>query len=294
MRALMPVALGRAQARVSVAQAVQDAGIRASVALPLVDGFDPDQSDALRADADGSLDGLEDAGQTASHAECGHSGTTLSAGESHLSADPGFSPPGSDSGFPAGREVPTTCSTWRTWLRRAHSAEVRLSEALLASLSPVTRVPPLGRQSLMRWSGRSSSLAALEATRWTQSGAPGRVRCELRRGLRRELRRQWSKVTAARRTWCSAACRLPARRWPRTPPCPSPVLQRRPPRARLAIADDLRVACAPRHRSSEQLRAGRSPRRRRCRRRPAAPGRARRTGSSPAPAAGRRGSRQYG
>jgi hypothetical protein len=223
----------------------------------------------------------------------GHSGTTLSAGESHLSADPGFSPPGSDSVFPAGREVQRTCSTWHTWLRRAHSAEVRLSEALLASLSPVTRVPPLGRQSLMRWSGRSSSLAALEATRWTQSGTPGRVRCELRRGLRRELRRQWSKVTAARRTWCSAACRLPARRWPRTPLCPSPVRQRRPPRARLSIADDLRVACAPRPRSSEHLRAGRSPRRRRCRRPPPAPGRARRTGSSPAPAAGRRGSRQY-
>jgi 5-methylthioadenosine/S-adenosylhomocysteine deaminase len=46
----------------AVARAVQDAGIRASVALPLVDGLDPDKSDALRADAERSLDGLADAG----------------------------------------------------------------------------------------------------------------------------------------------------------------------------------------------------------------------------------------
>jgi 5-methylthioadenosine/S-adenosylhomocysteine deaminase len=49
----------------AVARAVQDAGIRASVALPLVDGLDPDKSDALRADADRSLDGLADAGPLA-------------------------------------------------------------------------------------------------------------------------------------------------------------------------------------------------------------------------------------
>jgi 5-methylthioadenosine/S-adenosylhomocysteine deaminase len=46
----------------AVARAVQDAGIRASVALPLVDGLDADKSDALRADAERSLDALADAG----------------------------------------------------------------------------------------------------------------------------------------------------------------------------------------------------------------------------------------
>jgi 5-methylthioadenosine/S-adenosylhomocysteine deaminase len=46
----------------AVARAVQDSGIRASVALPLVDGLDPDKSDALRADAERSLDALADAG----------------------------------------------------------------------------------------------------------------------------------------------------------------------------------------------------------------------------------------
>jgi 5-methylthioadenosine/S-adenosylhomocysteine deaminase len=42
----------------AVARAVRDAGMRASVALPLVDGLDPDKSDALRADAERSLDAL--------------------------------------------------------------------------------------------------------------------------------------------------------------------------------------------------------------------------------------------
>ena len=46
----------------AVARAVQDAGIRASVALPLVDGLDSDKSDALRVDAERSLDALADAG----------------------------------------------------------------------------------------------------------------------------------------------------------------------------------------------------------------------------------------
>ena len=46
----------------AVARAVQDAGIRASVALPLVDGLDAAKSDALRADAERSLDALADAG----------------------------------------------------------------------------------------------------------------------------------------------------------------------------------------------------------------------------------------
>ena len=46
----------------AVARAVEDAGIRASVALPLVDGLDADKSDALRADAERSLDALADAG----------------------------------------------------------------------------------------------------------------------------------------------------------------------------------------------------------------------------------------
>ncbi len=46
----------------AVARGVQDAGIRASVALPLVDGLDAGKSDALRAAAARSLDALADAG----------------------------------------------------------------------------------------------------------------------------------------------------------------------------------------------------------------------------------------
>jgi 5-methylthioadenosine/S-adenosylhomocysteine deaminase len=46
----------------AVARAVRDAGVRAAVALPLVDGLDPDKSDALRADAERSLEALVDAG----------------------------------------------------------------------------------------------------------------------------------------------------------------------------------------------------------------------------------------
>jgi 5-methylthioadenosine/S-adenosylhomocysteine deaminase len=46
----------------AVARAVGDAGVRASVALPLVDGLDESKSDALRADAERSLDALADAG----------------------------------------------------------------------------------------------------------------------------------------------------------------------------------------------------------------------------------------
>jgi 5-methylthioadenosine/S-adenosylhomocysteine deaminase len=46
----------------AVARAVQDAGVRAAVALPLVDGLAPDKSDALRAEAEQSLDALVDAG----------------------------------------------------------------------------------------------------------------------------------------------------------------------------------------------------------------------------------------
>jgi 5-methylthioadenosine/S-adenosylhomocysteine deaminase len=42
----------------AVAHAVRDAGLRAAVALPLVDGLDPDKSDALRAEAERSLDAL--------------------------------------------------------------------------------------------------------------------------------------------------------------------------------------------------------------------------------------------
>ena len=42
----------------AVARAVQESGIRAAVAMPLVDGLDPDKSDALRADAERSLDAL--------------------------------------------------------------------------------------------------------------------------------------------------------------------------------------------------------------------------------------------
>ena len=46
----------------AVARAVDDAGIQASVALPLVDGLDAGKSDALRADAERSLDALAGAG----------------------------------------------------------------------------------------------------------------------------------------------------------------------------------------------------------------------------------------
>ncbi|HEV3135021.1 MAG TPA: amidohydrolase [Acidimicrobiia bacterium] len=46
----------------AVARAVQESGIRAAVAMPLVDGLDPDKSDALRADAERSLDALAGAG----------------------------------------------------------------------------------------------------------------------------------------------------------------------------------------------------------------------------------------
>jgi 5-methylthioadenosine/S-adenosylhomocysteine deaminase len=46
----------------AVARAVEDAGIRASVALPLVDGLDPGKSDALRSEAERTLDALADAG----------------------------------------------------------------------------------------------------------------------------------------------------------------------------------------------------------------------------------------
>ena len=46
----------------AVARAVDDAGIRASVALPLVDGLDAAKSDALRVDAERSLDALADVG----------------------------------------------------------------------------------------------------------------------------------------------------------------------------------------------------------------------------------------
>ena len=46
----------------AVARAVEDAGIRASVALPLVDGLDAGKSDGLRVDAERSLDALADVG----------------------------------------------------------------------------------------------------------------------------------------------------------------------------------------------------------------------------------------
>ena len=46
----------------AVARAVEDAGMRASVALPLVDGLDPGRSEALRAEAERSLDVIAGAG----------------------------------------------------------------------------------------------------------------------------------------------------------------------------------------------------------------------------------------
>jgi 5-methylthioadenosine/S-adenosylhomocysteine deaminase len=47
----------------AVARAVHDAGIRASVALPLIDGLDPARSDALRADAERTLTALDAFGE---------------------------------------------------------------------------------------------------------------------------------------------------------------------------------------------------------------------------------------
>jgi 5-methylthioadenosine/S-adenosylhomocysteine deaminase len=46
----------------AVARAVEDAGIRASVALPLIDGLDPDKSDGLRDEAKRTLDVLAGSG----------------------------------------------------------------------------------------------------------------------------------------------------------------------------------------------------------------------------------------
>jgi 5-methylthioadenosine/S-adenosylhomocysteine deaminase len=46
----------------AVARAVEDSGIRASVALPLIDGLDPGNSDALRAEAERTLDALAGSG----------------------------------------------------------------------------------------------------------------------------------------------------------------------------------------------------------------------------------------
>jgi 5-methylthioadenosine/S-adenosylhomocysteine deaminase len=46
----------------AVARAVEDAGIRASVALPLIDGLDPDKSDGLRGEAKRTLDVLAGSG----------------------------------------------------------------------------------------------------------------------------------------------------------------------------------------------------------------------------------------
>ena len=47
----------------AVAHAVEDAGIRASVALPLIDGLDPDKSEALRTEAERTLAVLADVGE---------------------------------------------------------------------------------------------------------------------------------------------------------------------------------------------------------------------------------------
>jgi 5-methylthioadenosine/S-adenosylhomocysteine deaminase len=62
----------------AVGRAVQDAGIRAAVALPLVDGLDPDKSDALRADAERSLDAIGGAGTRATPALGPHAIYTVS------------------------------------------------------------------------------------------------------------------------------------------------------------------------------------------------------------------------
>jgi 5-methylthioadenosine/S-adenosylhomocysteine deaminase len=71
----------------AVARAVEDAGMRASVALPLVDGLDADKSDALRADAERSLDALADAGPRVTPTLGPHSVYLVSEKSLHWIAD---------------------------------------------------------------------------------------------------------------------------------------------------------------------------------------------------------------
>jgi len=71
----------------AVARAVHESGIRAAVAMPLVDGLDPDKSDGLRADAERSLDALAGAGPRIATALGPHAIYTVSERSLHWVAE---------------------------------------------------------------------------------------------------------------------------------------------------------------------------------------------------------------
>ncbi len=71
----------------AVARAVNDAGLRATVSLPLIDGLDAARSDALRADAERTLDVLADAGARVSPSLGPHSIYTVSEKSLHWVAE---------------------------------------------------------------------------------------------------------------------------------------------------------------------------------------------------------------
>jgi 5-methylthioadenosine/S-adenosylhomocysteine deaminase len=71
----------------SVARAVQDAGLRAAVALPLIDGLDVEKSDALRAEAERTLDVLADSGPSITPSLGPHAIYTVSEKSLHWIAE---------------------------------------------------------------------------------------------------------------------------------------------------------------------------------------------------------------
>jgi 5-methylthioadenosine/S-adenosylhomocysteine deaminase len=71
----------------AVARAVKDAGLRAAVALPLIDGLDADKSDALRAEAERTLDVLADAGPSITPSLGPHAIYTVSEKSLHWVAE---------------------------------------------------------------------------------------------------------------------------------------------------------------------------------------------------------------
>lgn len=71
----------------AVARAVTDAGLRAAVALPLIDGLDPDRSDALRTEAERTLDVLADAGPSITPSLGPHAIYTVSEKSLHWIAE---------------------------------------------------------------------------------------------------------------------------------------------------------------------------------------------------------------
>jgi 5-methylthioadenosine/S-adenosylhomocysteine deaminase len=71
----------------AVARAVQDAGLRAAVALPLIDGLDADKSDALRVEAERTLDVLADAGPSITPSLGPHAIYTVSEKSLHWIAE---------------------------------------------------------------------------------------------------------------------------------------------------------------------------------------------------------------